>query len=55
MKREQWTCPRCGNATTDFPALSRKDNTTEICSLCGTEEALIDYFNHTRRSVQNGN
>lgn len=25
-------------------ALSRRDNATEICSACGTEEALEDFF-----------
>lgn len=34
-------CPRCRkNEIGDRPALSRKDNKTEICSSCGTEEAL---------------
>lgn len=45
-------CPRCGgsipNALTPgaYPgALSRVDNKTEICSECGTLEALEDYSN----------
>ena len=25
-------------------AISRRDNKTEICSACGTNEALLDYF-----------
>lgn len=33
-------CPRCGNYIAGYPALSRKDNRTEICSNCGTLEAL---------------
>lgn len=33
-------CPRCGNAYTGAPALSRADNQTLICSDCGTREAL---------------
>lgn len=44
-------CPICGgyipnNATPgEYPgALSRVDNTTEICSDCGTQEALNDFF-----------
>ena len=41
---DAWVCPRCGKETTDFPALSRRDNETEICSKCGTEEAMIDFF-----------
>lgn len=33
-------CARCGNAIIGYPAISRKDNKTEICSNCGTLEAL---------------
>jgi len=39
--KKPWDCPRCGIKTTDFPAISRADNKTEVCSQCGTEEALI--------------
>ena len=42
---DPWKCPVCKDMVTDFPALSRKDNKTEICSDCGTREALDDYFN----------
>ena len=38
-----WNCPRCRNDVTDFPAISRRDNKTEICSACGIEEALFDF------------
>lgn len=44
-------CPMCGNfipnnATPgEYPgALSRQDNRTEICSDCGTREALVDWI-----------
>jgi len=37
-------CPNCNKSFTGYPALSRKDNKTEICSKCGTIEALKDYF-----------
>ena len=37
-----WICPKCHQETTDFPALSREDNKTEICSQCGIAEALSD-------------
>lgn len=33
-------CPRCGNKYSAYPALSRKDNKTEICPDCGTREAI---------------
>lgn len=44
-------CPRCGGMIPNnirpgaYPgAISRTDNRTEICSECGTLEALEDYF-----------
>ncbi|HYQ84110.1 MAG TPA: hypothetical protein VEP28_08930, partial [Rubrobacter sp.] len=48
-------CPRCGvnrytpyggerpTQESPFPALSRLDNQTYICSSCGTDEAMRDY------------
>lgn len=33
-------CPRCGQAYSGCPAISRIDNETQICSDCGTREAL---------------
>jgi len=35
-------CPRCGSAVMDFPALSRTDNKTKICSPCGQIEGIED-------------
>jgi hypothetical protein len=37
-----WNCPKCGyvNGINEYPAISRFDNETEICSLCGTKETL---------------
>ncbi len=43
-------CARCGNAIIGYPAISRKDNETEICSNCGTLEALEDLMEHDRKS-----
>lgn len=44
-------CPRCGGGIPNnidrgkyCGALSRLDNKTEICSSCGQEEAMEDYF-----------
>lgn len=37
-------CPICGNEYTEHPAISRKDNITEICPACGTKEALDVFF-----------
>jgi len=46
-------CPSCGGyiPNNETPgaysgALSRKDNKTEICSACGTAEALADFARH---------
>lgn len=36
-------CPVCGKPLKGYPALSRKDNKTEICSDCGTREALANF------------
>ena len=38
-------CPACGRIYRDYPALSRRDNKTEICPECGVREALEDFFN----------
>lgn len=37
-------CPRCKNNIIGYPSLSRKDNKTEICSECGTLEALEEFI-----------
>ena len=34
-------CPKCKKEFTTPPALSRRDN-SEICSLCGSKEAIED-------------
>jgi len=52
-------CPRClhnyytpygetyvEHVSPSFPALSRRDNKTHICSLCGTQEAVEEMFKH---------
>lgn len=33
-------CPKCGRIYMCPPALSREDNKTDICPVCGTIEAL---------------
>lgn len=42
MRNNLSTCPVCGVDIVNYPALSRKDNETEICSTCGQIEALQD-------------
>lgn len=48
-------CPRCGHQIPNdktpgaYPgALSRTDNTTEVCSACGTHEALQQFSSADR-------
>ena len=40
IEEQEKICPKCGNFIQGHPALSRADNKTEICSNCGTLEAL---------------
>ena len=35
-------CPICKNSIIGYPAVSRRDNRTEICATCSTIEALED-------------
>lgn len=42
-KQKEWICPRCKKVTTDYPALSRKDNKTKVCSQCGLDQAMIQF------------
>ena len=42
-------CPKCGKVISDYPALSREDNRTEICSNCGTLEALESVIKFERK------
>lgn len=37
------SCPKCGKKFTDYPAISRDDNKTEICPECGVAEAVMAY------------
>lgn len=36
-------CPRCDEPYRGYPALSRRDNKTDICSACGNAEAMNDF------------
>lgn len=41
-------CPKCGKEFTEYPALSREDNKTEICPECGIAEAVETYSRRSR-------
>lgn len=43
-------CPICGNPLGKYPAISREDNKTKICSNCGTLEALAAF----KESIKDG-
>lgn len=45
-------CPSCQNQIQGYPAISRKDNQTEICSPCGTAEAMNDFLEYKKQRVQ---
>ena len=44
--KELKICPRCKKAYSGYPAISRRDNKTEICSECGQAEAFEDLFGY---------
>ena len=39
-------CPKCGREYIETPAISREDNKTEICSVCGALEAIKAYYDY---------
>lgn len=49
LEERKKKCPRCGAVITFYPAISRKDNKTEICSDCGAIEAIEEYINHKNK------
>lgn len=42
-------CPKCKNHIVGYPAISRKDNRTEICSNCGVLEALEAFIKYQKQ------
>ena len=36
-------CPKCNGFIDGWPALSRKDNKTHLCTKCGQREALEEW------------
>ena len=41
-------CPKCNQYYLGYPAISRRDNKTEICSKCGNLEALEDFMKYKK-------
>lgn len=53
MKQEKTRlCPICKTYYSGYPALSRTDNKTEICSICGQNQAFQDFFSHQKNNVK---
>lgn len=50
MEKITRLCPICKKNYSDYPALSRKDNKTEICPSCGQEEAVLEMLRHVKYS-----
>ena len=46
-KEKENVCPICGRTYTEIPAISREDNTTEICPDCGTNQAIEIFTKYT--------
>ena len=45
-------CPKCGKKIKGYPAISRTDNKTKICSECGIKEALESYIKYMNKSAK---
>ena len=45
-------CPRCNESYTGYPALSRRDNATDICSKCGNVESIMDMMSFDDISIE---
>lgn len=54
MNTNPRTCPRCGKTYTEYPAISRKDNKTEICPACGQLEALEAWQRYQETKAEGG-
>lgn len=46
MKNKERKCPICKKTYTGYPAISRKDNKTEICPKCGQAEAMKEFYEY---------
>lgn len=46
-------CPICGEDYEEPPAISRKDNKTEICPNCGIGEAFLDFAKNIKKNLSN--
>lgn len=52
LVKDEKVCPICHNLITSYPAISRKDDKTEICSECGVKEAITAFENHLKEESE---
>ena len=45
-------CPKCNREYNSAPAISREDNETEICPMCGHTEAFMDFIKHSNELTE---
>ena len=48
-------CPQCKQVIIGYPAISRTDNKTEICSKCGIIEALEVFIKSQSKGDEKNN
>ena len=51
-KEKDITCPRCLGNIEGYPAISRTDNKTDICTPCGQTEAMEDFIYKTIKTQE---
>ena len=49
MKNEIKKCPKCKKKYNQHSALSRVDNKTEICPICGQTESIVQFKSYSTR------
>lgn len=54
MEIKKLKCPKCKNCMQGYPAISRKDNKTKICSKCGIMEALESFVDYQKKNSKKG-
>lgn len=54
MRENFKKCPKCKLMYSEPPAISRRDNKTEICSQCGIKEAIEDWYINNPIKIKEG-
>ncbi len=54
QKQETAVCPRCKKKrmVVVFPAISKRDEKTKICSECGVAEAIFDFTMQRKKDAE---